>query len=174
MTIDATFDLSASLGRLNARLDQDASERLENREIARARVPVITTFKSSAVCPTPTAPFVLGMGGPDTGFIFVVRRIIVGGLTWSTTAAGTAEVYITGSAYPSGSTGIVRNLTDMCDQSTALPNKAFYGRDEVVVKEGEWLSVVINGGTAAQQYTANCGVQVVRTTDALRGATSGV
>jgi hypothetical protein len=56
----------------------------------------------------------------------------------------------------------------MADQSASLPNKAFYGSEELVVQANESISVVIVGGTAGQQYVANCGIQVVRLTTSLQ------
>lgn len=181
MTLSVEGDLSIQLGRVADRLDKDATERIKTREIARARVPSVVRIQNSGIIPTPTAAFGINMGGPDSGFEWVVRRIVVGGLTWSTTAAGTAEVYVTGlgaqwgtSAGGSGTAAGVRSLADLVDQASTLPNKAFYGRDELVVKENESLVIVILSGTAAQQYVASIGVQVVRTSAALWGAAQGI
>ena len=181
MTLGVDADLSLSIGQLTKRLDSDADERRKDREIARARVPSIIRIQGSGVIPTPTAAFGINLGGPDPGFDWVVRRIVVGGLTWSTTAAGTAEVYVTGlgaqwgtSAGGSGTVAGVRSLADLVDQSASLPNKAFYGREQLVVKESESLVVVILNGTAAQQYSAAAAIQVVRTSAAIWGARQGM
>lgn len=181
MTIDAHGSLEISLGRLSDRLDKDAEERRRDRETARARAASIVRLQNSVTIPTPTTPSGINFGGPDAGFEWVVRRIIVGGLKWATTAAGTAEVYVTALGAQWGTTGSgagtaagLQSLADLVDQSASLPNKAFYGREELVVKENESLVVVINGGTAAQQYVATCGLQVVRTVAVAWGATQGI
>lgn len=183
MTLDvsADLDINLQLGRVADRLDKDAEERRRDRETARARVPSIVRIQNSGVIPTPTAPFGLNMGGPDAGFEWVVRGLVIGGLTWSTTAAGSAEVYVSGlgaqwgtAAGGAGTAAGVRSLSDLVDQAASLPSKGFYGREQLVIKESESLIVVINGGTAAQQYVAAMRCQVVRTAAALWGAKEGI
>ena len=179
MSLDANFGLDVALGhkldRIAGGLDRMNGETRRQREIERARLPFPSVMKASGVCPTPTASFALNFGGPDAGFYWVIRRIIAGGLTWTTSAAGTAEVYVHGFAGLTGvatsgpgSVASTRSLSDMADQSASLPNKAFYGSEELVVQANESISVVIVGGTAGQQYVANCGIQVVRLTTSLQ------
>lgn len=168
----ASLEIKAHLGHIAARLDADAEERRRIIEIERARVPAFFRIQNNGIIPTPTAAMAINLGGPETGFEWVVRGLAVGGLTWSTTAAGTAEVYITGigslggtsaSASSPGSYASVRALSDIVDQASTLPAVKFYGRDQFVVKEGESLVVVILTGTAGQQYVANARAQLVRT-----------
>lgn len=177
--IDIDVDLTASLGRLADKLDRDYDDRRREREIQRARVPTFVRLQNSGIIPTPTVPFGLAFGGPDAGFEWVVRRIVVGGLKWSTTAAGSAEVYVTGlgtttGSASSGGIAALTPLSDLVDQSASLPNKAFYGRDELVVKENESLVVVINTGTAAQQYVASVFAMVRRTVTGVASLIEGV
>lgn len=176
MTVDIGADLHATLGSLAAAQADTATalEALRRREIARARMPQVVRIQGSAIVPTPTAPVGINLGGPDPGFMWVVRRIIVGGLAWSTTAAGTAEVYVTGLAGAQGvassgqgSVAGVRALADLVDQSATLPNKAFYGDSQLVVLANESLVVVVATGTAGQQYVASAGIQVIRLTSDL-------
>lgn len=174
MTIDTGISLDVQIGKLAQSIDKLDGSARRSREIARARVPFPVRLTASGVCPTPTAAFALNLGGPDAGFFWVVRRIVVGGLTWSTTAAGTAEVYVHGFAggpggitSGAGSVAGVRALSDLVDQAGSLPNKAFYSTEQVIVQPNESLSVVVLTGTAAQQYVAAAGVQVVRLTTSL-------
>ena len=51
----------------------------------------------------------------------------------------------------------------MVDQASSLPNKAYYSDQQVMIQEQENLVVVIDTGTAGQQYVATCQVQVFRT-----------
>lgn len=172
--LDLSADISATLGRMDAKLDRDEARAIRRREIARARVPQFVRIQGSGICPTPTAPFGINLGGPDPGFYWVVRRIVVGGLAWSTTAAGTAEVYVTGLAGAqgvassgTGSVAGVRALADLVDQASALPNKALYGNGQIQVLANESLVVVVATGTQAQQYVASAGITVVRLTSDL-------
>lgn len=171
--IDLEAGLSLNIGRLAESADKldRVARAMRAREIERAREPFTVRLLTSGVCPTPTVPFGLQFGGPDPGFYWNVRRIVVGGLTWTTTANGTAEVYITGlaaapgaAASGAGSVAAVRSLSDLVDQAATLPSKGFYGNGEMVVEANESLVIVVNTGTAGQQYTAAASVQVVRKT----------
>jgi len=176
MSLDFSVDLSASIGQLASevrglRADQ---ERMRRREIKRARVPQTVRLQGSGICPTPTAPFGINFGGPDSGFFWIVRRIVVGGLTWATSASGSAEFYVTGLAGLPGvaSSGIgtaagVRALSDLIDQVGSMPAAKFYGNSQVPVLANESLVVVVAGGTAGQQYVASTNIQLIRTTSDL-------
>lgn len=164
------IDLGLYLSTLADEITGIRTDLHEEREIERARVPTFFRLQNSGIIPTPTAPLGMNFGGPSAGYEWIIRGIIVGGLTWGTTAAGTAEVYITGlgsmagtSSSSVGSVAAVRAISDLVDQSSTLPNKAFYGRDEMIVKENESISVVIVGGTAGQQYSSALRGQEVRT-----------
>lgn len=168
--VDFSAEISATLGRISKRLDDDAARAIRLREIERARQPQNVRLQGSGVCPTPTTPFGINFGGPDPGFYWNVRRIIVGGLTWTTTAAGSVEVYVTGLAgaqgVPSsgaGSVASIRSLSDLVDQNATMPTKGFYGVGELSVLANESLVVVVNTGTAGQQYSASALIQLVRT-----------
>ena len=174
MTIDAGFDLSVQLGHIAKGIDKMNNSARRDREIARARLPFSARFVASGTCPTPTAPFALNFGGPDAGFYWVVRRITAGGLTWSTTAAGSTEFYVHGYAgapgsLTSGGNSIagVRALSDIVDQATAMPVSRFYSSEQLIVQPNESLSVVVLTGTAGQQYVAATLVTVVRLTTSL-------
>lgn len=144
------------------------ADKWREREQARARVPIMVRQFASGIIPTPTARVGLNMGGPDPGFYWMLRRLIIGGLTWKTVAAGTAEIYVTALGGQQGavSTGPVvagLALSDMVDQSAALPSKAFYSDQQVMIQEQENLVVLIDTGTAGQQYVCTGQFQVFRT-----------
>lgn len=172
--VDFSADLKLELGKLGKNIERLGAHALRARELDRARQPFSARIQASAVCPSPSVNFGLNFGGPDAGFYWVVRRLVVGGLTWSTTAAGTAEIYVTGlagaagtSTSGAGSIAAIRSLSDLVDESAALPNKAFYGSEELIVQPNESLVAVVVGGTASQQYVAAAGIQVVRLTTSL-------
>jgi len=90
----------------------------------------------------------IDLGGPAYGNLWVLRRLIVMGNTWATTAAGSANVHVTGT-FPPVSGGIT-----MVDNTSALPAKAFYSSRIVAVRHPSHLVVEIVSGTNAQQYVA--------------------
>lgn len=78
-----------------------------------------------------------------------LRRLVVGGATWTTAAAGTAVVY--------GTSGQVVDdppLGSVLDEAASLPNVAFYLGAQALLVGGERLVVAVTGGTAGQQYLA--------------------
>jgi hypothetical protein len=86
-----------------------------------------------------------------------IRRLIVGGATFSSVVGGTAEFYVV--AAPALIEGVGRNLADMVDQASgntpALPAVAFYSPGQIVLRYPQELKVVIVSPTASTQY--NCG-----------------
>lgn len=138
------------------------------REWERSRVPASVRLWANAIIPSPTTRTGINLGGPDPGFYWLVRRLIVGGVAWKTAAAGTAEIYITGLSGGQGGavTGPIISalaLSDMVDQAPSLPNKAYYSNQQFMIQEQENLMVVIDSGTAAQQYVATCQIELWRT-----------
>ena len=165
--LEVVAGLSLELGRMNDRYDADRLAERRKREAMRARVPADVRFQASGIIPTPTVRAGLNLGGPDAGYYWLVRRLVVGGVTWKTTAAGTSEVYITALTGQQGQifsgsliTGLA--LSDLVDQSAALPNKAFYSNRQMIVRQNENLVVVIDTGTAGQQYVAAAQVEFHR------------
>lgn len=161
--IEVMASLGVELSKLNA-----YNEAQHRRDIARTRVPASVRLFTSVIIPTPTVRTGLNLGGPSAGFYWMVRRLIIGGVTWKTTAAGTAEVFVTALAGAEGQAvvGPMINglaLSDMVDQTAALPSKAYYSDQQFVVQENENLVIVIDTGTAAQQYVATAQIQLFRT-----------
>lgn len=115
----------------------------------------------------------LNMGGPQQGRVWRIRSIAVGGLTPTTTEAGRADVFIAesaqqvvtgapGSGSQPGAGGVIfasglapGSLGAWRDQSTVLPNVAFYGLGDLSVLTGQQLWVVFSSGTATDQLIAN-------------------
>lgn len=164
--IEIMAGVRAELATLN-RHHADAAEH-RRRETARARTPVVARLISSVTLGAGGPRTAISLGGPDPGYYWMVRRLIVGGVTWKTAAAGTAELYISGlsAVQGAGVTGAMVSglaLSDLVDQATALPNKAFYGDQQMLLQAQENLLVVIDSGTAAQTYVAAAQVQVFRT-----------
>jgi hypothetical protein len=109
--------------------------------------PVPVQLRGNGNCAT-TGSLLISLGGPAPFRMWIVRRLIVQGLTWGTTAAGSCNVHVSASDTPTLG-GI-----DIVDNSTALPNKAFYSGWQVVLVNPQRLIVEIVGGTSAQIYAA--------------------
>lgn len=155
------IDVMASVGVELKKLNEHnaAMAQWRKQEWERSRVPSYVAQFASVVIPTSGARTGFGFNGPRAGFYMILRRLIVGGATWKTTAAGTSEVYVTG--LPSGAIGGL-SLADMVDQSAFMPNKAYYSNIQVVVQAGQHVEVVIDSGTGSQQYQAGALFEVWR------------
>ena len=96
---------------------------------------------------------------------WVVRHVVIGGITWATAAAGNALLLTTSSppANPDAPISIV-NVVDATNNpgagaGTGLPSIAFYDEgDMIVLQPGEWLCVYVYGGTSTQLYMATARV----------------
>ena len=165
VSLDVNVDLQAALGRNADALDRNTKMRRRAMEQEKARVPLDVRIPASAVSPS-SGDVALAFGGPDPGFYWMVRRVLVGGQQWSSAVNGSAELYVTSITTNSGSSaGIVsiRNLTDMVDQAATLPSKAYYGLHELPVQQNENLVVVIHSPSASTTYSASAQIQVFRT-----------
>lgn len=156
--IEIMAGVRAELSRLNQHNEAMAAHRAQ--ETKRARVPIPIRHFNSTVIPAGGGRTGFGFPGPRSGFYYIVRRLLIGGQTWITAAAGTAEVYVTG--IPSGAINALQ-LGDMVDQSSFLPNKAYYSNEQVIIQAGEHMEIVIDSGTAGQTYVAAVQMQVFRT-----------
>lgn len=165
MSIDIGFDLQAAFGSLKASLDDNTAQRQRDRATARALTPFATRLSVSGTSAA-SGDLALSLGGPDPGYYWMVHGWAVGGQTPSSTAAGTAELYITGASggLPgSPSTYASLRLTsDWIDKMANLGNVVNYGDDQVVVKANETLVTVIHSPTAANLYVVHLRFHVYR------------
>jgi hypothetical protein len=164
---DSGIDLSASLHLAIGNLAEETKKMREAVNRARALVPADVRLNVSATSPS-SGDFWMSFGGPAAGFYWVVRRLIVGGASWSSTVSGSAELYVTaGSVGAMGTSGTggyasIRDLNDLVDQAANLPTKGYYGFHELVVGPHESLAVVIDSPSASTLYKATIGIQLYR------------
>lgn len=147
--LDIFAGLKAGFGDLAAALRQERLDRL-------ALVPIDADPGASDVMPA-AGNLALNLGGPVPGRIWLLRQLVVGGLTWGTVAAGTAEAY--GTALPPLQTASGRQLSDLADAFSALPGVHFYTSRQVVLRNPQRLVVVVVGGTSGQTYQAAANVE---------------
>lgn len=161
--LDGMAKLSLQIGRLGDDLRE--SEERRRRELT----PQFFKQSNSAICPTPTAAFAIGLGGPTVGHFWEVRGVVVGGLAWNTAAAGECQLYI--SALASAQVAQLQSLSDLFDSTTSagggLPSTAFYSGGQLILQPSDKLVAVVTGGTAGQAYTG-CLRALVYPTTAMR------
>lgn len=94
--------------------------------------------------------------GPDMGFIWHVRSIIISGIDPSAATAGSAFVYVSAADPRTTSLATIGSLNvgDLRDFTTSLPYKQFYGRGELPLRLNEELFIAVAGATAGTQIMA--------------------
>jgi hypothetical protein len=148
LSVDAALNLSLSLGRLADEMAADREQRkLDNRRRQRL-MPTDRPQVASGVAATGANLF-LFLSGPDLGFFWEVRNIVVGGTLITSAPAGTAYVMI-----GPGGAGSDLSLFNMRDNAIlAFPQVAYYGTRQLIVNQNQDLWVVIVGGTNGVTYS---------------------
>lgn len=151
-------DISAKLG-FSVELGQEqlaATKKLNaTLDPTRMMQPVNFRTQGSAIANAAgVAVIQFSPAGPDQGHLWVVHSLVVGGDTWATTAAGSAELYVSAMDLRTLN-GTSPPLTDLVDQAATLPLPATYGDQQVTLRNGEDLYMRIVGGTSGQQYVAS-------------------
>ncbi len=151
LDIRAAFHLAASIGESVGRIEKRLADaqRLQEFTPVLQRIVRAGTYGST--------PLILDFGHPDVGTYWDVESIGVGGQYDTTTAAGQAGVHVTAQQVATP------DLSSQVDLTKTLPNFAFYGARDVLVQTNERLIVVVENGTATQQYVANVAISVYRT-----------
>jgi hypothetical protein len=144
--VDFFVSLSATLGSIADTLQADRERRDGGQP------PADEQIFASGVVPT-GGTLLLDLGSVPLGRIWQIRRLVCGGATAVTTAAGTAYVFAQGTP-PSD-----LNLTNLCDILTPLPRGNTYGTHQFFLKPTEHLWVAFVGATVGQQLTASSRVE---------------
>lgn len=139
--VDFFLQLGATLGSLAESMQAERDHREENKP------PSNEVVFAAGVFPA-TGNLILDLGSVPLGRVWQVRRLIVGGVTVTTAAAGQAYAFAQGAA-PSD-----LNLTNCVDIFATLPRGNTYGTHQLFLVATEHLFVVVTGGTAGQQYAA--------------------
>ncbi len=151
---DTGFEAIIGFG---AKLGDLTSEIARNRRDRALRVPVLKTLPASGLMPSSGNLALMFNQKPDQGRMWLVRGLTVGGATWGTSAAGTAEFYV--SSVPGALVAANRDLSTLADEAPALPATVTYSNTQVVALGGEHLVVVIVGGTSGQLYVARVQIE---------------
>jgi len=145
--LDFFISLGASLGSLTDAIQSDRADRAK-RNKAPGDEPL---FKSGTV---PSSGVLhLDLGSVPQGRVWQVRRLIVGGATVTTAAAGSAY------AFAQGARPLDLVLTNCVDIFLTLPQGDTFGTHQLFLLPGEHLWVVFSGATGGQQYTASARVE---------------
>jgi hypothetical protein len=139
--VDFFLQLGATLGTLAETMQAD-------REDKASKLPPTNEVVFAAGAFPASGNLILDLGSVPLGRVWQVRRLIVGGVTVATAAAGQAY------AFAQGATPVDLNLTNCVDIFTTLPRGNTYGTHQLFLVATEHLFVVVTGGTPGQQYAA--------------------
>lgn len=149
-------DLTLSLDRVASKLDGVRAQ-LAKPEAIFGRIVGYDVSGNNGVGQSGTPNIVFRLGGPIQGHLWLVRQLVVGGTLVSTAPAGSTQVFVGGA-----SPGLALSTVDFRDASSlAFPQRAFYGRGEMIVEAGEKLWMVIVGPTQGTQYVVAGSVEDV-------------
>lgn len=147
LNLDFFVQLGASIGSLADGLQSDRDDRK-----SRQKAPGNEQLFKAGVAPT-SGVLYLDLGSVPQGHVWQVRRLIVGGVTVTTTAAGNAY------AFAQGARPLDLALTDCVDVFLGLPRGDTFGTHQLYLTMGEHLWVVFVGATSGQQYAASARVE---------------
>lgn len=136
------FSIDAQLGKM---ADGLAADRDRRESMQPPSNPPL--FKSGIV--PASGVLTLDLGAVPRGFVWQIRRLIVGGSKVTTTAAGSAY------AFAQGLAPVDLALTDCVDIFSTLPMGNTYGTHQLFLLAGTHLYVVFSGATPNQQYAAS-------------------
>ena len=144
--------LKVTLGNVDDRLK--AANKIQ-QQATKANLPVFNQTQDTVIIPA-NGLGVVRLTGPDQGHFWYVRRVIVGGLTPTTVAAGRADLFVSAADHRSRTALNQFAMTDWRDQTASLPNIATYSRGGLNMRLNEELYVVFSSATVGQQYVAMC------------------
>jgi hypothetical protein len=159
--LEAMVTLSASLDCLTRTIQAEAEERA--RSTSRPRPLDLAASKvadASGNC-------ILAFESCPQGQWWALRRLVVGGVTYSTTASGAAVVFkstASAAAYNADADVALFNVVDatLAPTNSPLPSVAFYDGDAhlITLSPNEKICIRIYSGTASQQYAANAAFDI--------------
>lgn len=123
----------------------------EERYEREAALYVPLTASSNSLAPS-GGSLIMDLSGPATGRIWLVRRLVVGGPIWSSTAAGSVTVYISPSnPVQVGTTGGA--TWAVVDEYATMPHAATYSNEQLLLRPGDRLYVEIVAPTGTNYCT---------------------
>lgn len=146
---EASVELLASI---DAKLDAHTKllERVlqDQREYQR-RGPVYVPIGGAGTSTSSGSTLAIDLGGPAALRRWELRQIIIGGVLFSSSVAGSAELVQS----PSLAGVNEPALANVEDQAAALPKIAFYSSGQVLVRHPNHLFVVILSPSVSTTYT---------------------
>jgi hypothetical protein len=139
--IDLLLSLNATLGAFADGMDSDRRRR--DSLLPPSNEQLFASGTASAA-----GTLTLDLGSVPLGRVWQIRRLIVGGVAVTTSAAGAAY------AFAQGAPPTDLNLTNCVDIFSSLPQGNTYGTHQLFLTPTMHLWIVFSSATAAQQYAA--------------------
>jgi hypothetical protein len=143
------FSLQTMLG-MAASLDGIHTQLKELRNLEEAYQFGAVRVKLTGVATTDAAgdSLEIGLGGPQYGRLWQINSLVIGGVLWTTTVAGTALVFLTATKT------VTPALPDIVDEAGSLPSVSQYSTGQIIVRHPQHIRLVVLTPTASTQYAA--------------------
>jgi hypothetical protein len=139
----------AGLTSATQQLAKAQSDWIEQEKEYQRLGPVFVQMLASGTVDASSDPLVMDLGGPAPGRCYEVRQLVIGGVLWSTTVAGTGQILVQPNSPPPN---VVPPLGTVQDVASSLPHVAFYSSAQFRVQHPNHIFVVVVGGTASTTY----------------------
>lgn len=168
MMAEVGIRLKAAINEVREEIKKANHQRVEDAR--KVEAPRTVLIRAEGTAPgSGFLPLVFDIKGPDQGNIWHVRRLVVGGLTPTTVAAGRIDVFVSAADLSRVNSLAQIGLADWADQATALPLVGSYGRGELTLRHNEKLWLFLSNGTPAQDYVAAASVENFQEASVLQG-----
>jgi len=142
-TLKALFDIGATLDGIQKIL-KATHDREEAYQFGAVRVKLANVATSDSASDS----LEIGLGGPQYGRLWQINSLVVGGVLWTTTVAGSALVFLTAVKT------VTPALPDIVDEAGSLPSVSQYSTGQIIVRHPQHIRIVILTPTATTQYAA--------------------
>jgi hypothetical protein len=169
--VEVVAQLAASFDGLRDEMQSAARAEKRRRDQLRAQTPMDIRKTGSFTTDATPHGGAINHGGPQAGYYWLLRRLVLGPVASVTQAAAQVEVYVTGNPSIADDTGAsnplivtLRPTTEMMALSILLPNVATFSGHQVPVQPGEKLVVVYTatGLSATTTYVSAAEFEVHR------------
>jgi hypothetical protein len=145
LSLDALIEIKSGLSEISGLMGKLFRLQTDYQQ----RGPIYVPVGGQAASNSSGSTFAIDLGGPAALRRWELRQLVVGGVLFSSTVAGTA-LLIQSSSIAGANEPPLPNVED---QAAALPKIAFYSSGQVLVRHPNHLFVVVLNPTASTTYT---------------------
>lgn len=165
LEIKGMVGLSVAIGDLAGEMRHHRLSEERRRQAHIESQPRTVSVNRDFVIPAGATTGAWAVGSPERGYVWLLRRLWIGGNQITATPSGAAFVFVR----PNSPVGDLGPANLVAQTAQALPQIAYWSNKQVAVMERERIWVYLTGATAGTQYVASGAVEQY-TIDAYREA----